>query len=148
MTQMLVAVDGSEFGLAAARAAISLARCCAGANLTLAHVVTLRSGQIGTEGYPDRPDIPERWPVFAEPLRIAREAAVRAECRILFGNPAEQLLRYARRERVGLIILGNLGETAIKEFFLGSVASRVVSNAPCSVWVVRPGLELALGRSS
>jgi nucleotide-binding universal stress UspA family protein len=39
--------------------------------------------------------------------------------------------------------LGSLGISGIKEFFLGSVASRVVADAPCSVWVVRPGFRLA-----
>lgn len=142
--EILVAIDGSEYGLIAARTAIALAKRCIAARLIFAHVVTLRPGQIGTESYPDRPDIPERWPVFEEPLRFAHKAGIKVDCRVLFGHPAEQLLHYARREHVDLIVLGNLGESAIKEFFLGSVASRVVTNAPCSVWVVRPGFDLPL----
>jgi len=69
--------------------------------------------------------------------------APRARCEVLYGYPAEQILHYARQKQVDLIVMGSLGISGIKEFFLGSVASRVVANAPCSVWVVRPGFRLA-----
>ena len=143
MTKVMVAVDGSDYGVTAARTAVELAQACHLGDLTFVHVVSLKPGQIGTPEYPERPDIPERWPVFQEPLGIARSADVKARCEVLYGHPAEQLLHYARQKQVDLIVMGSLGTGGIKEFFLGSVASRVVASAPCSVWVVRPGFRLA-----
>jgi nucleotide-binding universal stress UspA family protein len=142
MTKIIVAVDGSDYGIAAARTAVELAQACHLESLTFVHVVSLKSGQLGTPEYPERPDIPEQWPVFQEPLGIARPAGVMARCEVLYGHPAEQLLHYARQQKVDLIVMGSLGISGIKEFFLGSVASRVVADAPCSVWVVRPGFQL------
>jgi|YNPNPStandDraft_1061719.scaffolds.fasta_scaffold12196_8 nucleotide-binding universal stress UspA family protein len=142
MRKVIVAVDGSDYGVTAARTAVELAQACHLGELTFVHVVSLKPGQIGTLEYPDRPDIPERWPVFQEPLGIARAAGVKVRCEVLYGHPAEQLLHYARQQKVDLIIMGSLGTSGIKEFFLGSVASRVVADAPCSVWVVRPGFRL------
>lgn len=72
MAKAMVAVDGSDYGVTAARAAVELAQCCF-RELVLVHVVSLRPGQIGTAEYPERPDLPETWPVFQEPLAIARE---------------------------------------------------------------------------
>jgi len=143
MGKVIVAVDGSDYGVTAARTAVELAQACRLGELTFVHVVSLKPGQIGTPDYPERPDIPERWPVFQEPLQLARAAGVKARCEVLYGHPAEQLLHYARQKQVELIVMGSLGVSGVKEFFLGSVASRVVANAPCSVWVVRPGFRLA-----
>lgn len=142
MKRVMVAIDGSDYGVTAARAAVDMAKECVSGPVTFVHVVTLKPGQIGTDDYPERPDLPERWSVFQEPLVIARSLGVNVHCEVLFGHAAEQLLRYARRERVDLIVMGSLGESGIKDFFLGSVATRVVANAPCSVLVVRPGFRL------
>lgn len=104
----------------------------------------MKPGQIGTSEYPARPDLPETWPVFQKPLAIARAAGVEVCCEVLFGHTAEQLLHYAAKEAIDLIVMGNLGESAIKGFLLGSVAMRVVAHAPCSVMVVRPGFRLTV----
>ena len=134
MAHIIVAIDGSDYGVTAARTAVDLARGCYLRELTFVHVVSLKPGQLGTAEYPERPDIPERWPVFREPLGIAHSAGVKTSCLILFGNPAEQLLHYARQPSTYLIVMGSLGTSGIKEFFLGSMASRVVAGAPCSVF--------------
>ena len=142
MTKIMVAGDGSDYGIAAVRTAVQLVQACGLEGLTCVHVVSLKPGQIGTLDYPERPDIPEQWPVCQEPLGIARAAGVKMRCEVLYGHPAEQILHYARQQKVDLIIMGSLGISGIKEFFLGSVASRVVADAPCSVWIVRPGFRL------
>lgn len=142
MTKVMVAVDGSDYGIAAVRTAVELVKACGLDGLTCVHVVTLKPGQLGTPDYPERPDIPEAWPTCQESVAIAQSAGVEMRCTVLYGNPAEQILRFARQENMDLIIVGSLGTSGIKEFFLGSVASRVVANAPCSVWVVRPGFRL------
>ncbi len=142
MKQVMVAIDGSDYGVTAARAAVEMAKKCAFWDITFVHVVTLKPGQMGTGEYPERPDLPAKWPVFQEPLAIARSAGVDMHCEVLFGHAAEQLLHYARRENVDLIVMGSLGESGIGDFLLGSVATRVVAHAPCSVMVVRPGFRL------
>ena len=48
MTKIIVAVDGSDYGVAAARTAVELARGCQLGELTFVHVVSLKPGQIGT----------------------------------------------------------------------------------------------------
>ena len=60
MKQVMVAIDGSDYGVTAARAAVEMAQKCAFWDITFVHVVHLKPGQIGTEEYPERPDLPER----------------------------------------------------------------------------------------
>jgi nucleotide-binding universal stress UspA family protein len=53
------------------------------------------------------------------------------------GNPAEEIMKAASREQADLIVMGAKGLGAIARFLLGSVSTRVVQHANCSVLVVR-----------
>ena len=59
------------------------------------------------------------------------EAAVRE------GDARSVIVDEARKWAADLIVLGSHGYTGIKRLLLGSVASSVVSHAPCSVEIVR-----------
>ncbi len=66
-----------------------------------------------------------------------REAGLTAEARMVVGDPRVALMDEARAGHANLIIVGSHGRTGIKKLLLGSVASHVVTHAPCSVLVVR-----------
>lgn len=53
------------------------------------------------------------------------------------GKPADEILTEAKQEKVDLIITGAKGLGAIGRVLLGSVSTRVVQHAACSVLVVR-----------
>ena len=58
------------------------------------------------------------------------------ETQVLVGEPYVEILEVANTEKVDLIVIGNRGFSKIKRFFLGSVAQRVISEAPCPVLVI------------
>jgi nucleotide-binding universal stress UspA family protein len=50
----------------------------------------------------------------------------------------DEIIGFAEKEKVDLIIIGSRGlGSAATRFIMGSVASRVVSHAPCNVYVVK-----------
>lgn len=51
--------------------------------------------------------------------------------------PANNIIRRAEDEKVDIIVMGSTGLSGLKKTLLGSTASKVVSNAPCSVCIVR-----------
>jgi nucleotide-binding universal stress UspA family protein len=53
------------------------------------------------------------------------------------GKPADEILTEAKQEKVDLIVTGAKGLGAIGRALLGSVSTRVVQHAACSVLVVR-----------
>ena len=57
---------------------------------------------------------------------------------ILVGDPAEEIVKYARRENVDLIIMGTLGRKGIGQIVFGSVANYVVKNVSVPVLTVHP----------
>ncbi len=76
---------------------------------------------------------------LTELTRRARKAGVRVDSLVADGNPAEQIVRVAKRKRFDLVVLGTHGRTGVARFFLGSVAGRVVATAGCPVLTVRGG---------
>ncbi|HEX9821874.1 MAG TPA: universal stress protein [Methylomirabilota bacterium] len=70
-------------------------------------------------------------------LARAKAGRVRARGLLLDGVAHEQIVRTAKRQGVGLIVMGTHGRTGVARFFLGSVAARVAATAPCPVLTVR-----------
>jgi nucleotide-binding universal stress UspA family protein len=53
-------------------------------------------------------------------------------------SAADEIISFAKKEKVDLIIIGSRGlGGAATRFIMGSVALKVVSNAPCNVYVVK-----------
>jgi nucleotide-binding universal stress UspA family protein len=67
----------------------------------------------------------------------ARQAGVRVTTLLLEGVVHEQIVRAAKSKKADLIVIGTHGRTGLAKFFLGSVASRVVTAASCPVMTVR-----------
>lgn len=59
------------------------------------------------------------------------------EHRLLSGDPAEQILQLAARERADLIVMSTHGRTGLSRALLGSVAEVVVRRASCPVLTVK-----------
>jgi universal stress protein A len=58
-------------------------------------------------------------------------------CLEVSDEPAEEIVRYAAKHAIGLIIMGTHGRDAIARLFVGSVAEKVVRTAPCPVLTVK-----------
>lgn len=67
----------------------------------------------------------------------AKKPGVRAQILLAEGVPHEQIIRTARAKRADLVVMGTHGRSGLAKLFLGSVAGRVVSAAPCPVMTVR-----------
>lgn len=59
------------------------------------------------------------------------------ETQVRSGSPAAELVKAARELGAGLLVLANRSG-ALESLLLGSVAHRVMNEAPCPVLVVRP----------
>jgi nucleotide-binding universal stress UspA family protein len=65
------------------------------------------------------------------------KAGFTAESLCRLGNPAEKIMKVASQQHADLIVMGAKGLADIDRFLLGSVSTRVVQHANCSVLVVR-----------
>jgi nucleotide-binding universal stress UspA family protein len=63
---------------------------------------------------------------------------IRFEHRYLEGGAADEIVDFARRQRVDLIVIGTHGRTGFNHLRLGSIAEAVVRRADCPVLTVKP----------
>ena len=71
---------------------------------------------------------------------LDKAAAMGVQARMVLGvggSPADGILDTAEAEGIDLIIMGSRAKTGLDRFLIGSVASKVVSHARCSVLVLR-----------
>jgi universal stress protein A len=54
------------------------------------------------------------------------------------GSPKVEIIQYARKQNIDLIVLSTHGRTGLSHVIMGSVAETVVRSAPCPVLTVRP----------
>ena len=114
------------------------------AELILLHVRSLAVPMIG-DGYIS----PQTYEDFERASRAsadkqmkklvaeAKKRGVRARGLVGEGVAHEQIVRAARGQKADMIVMGTHGRTGMSKLFLGSVAGRVVSAAPCPVLTVR-----------
>ena len=70
-------------------------------------------------------------------VEYARKEGVEARPLLLDGFADEAIIKAAKQQRADLIVLGTHGRRGAARLFLGSVAARVISTAPCPVMTVR-----------
>ena len=56
---------------------------------------------------------------------------------LLEGDPASEIVRYAADAGIDVIVIGTHGRTGADRLAMGSVAEKVMREAPCSVLVVK-----------
>lgn len=56
---------------------------------------------------------------------------------LLIGDPAEEIVRFARDASMDLVVMGTQGRTGMDRLLLGSVAEKVLRDAHCSVLIVK-----------
>lgn len=135
--RILVPLDGSEFAERALTYATSLARISSGA-VTLLSVVHTTDGQVASPARPDESRGAIERAYLAEQAHALRRAGVpRVTTDLRFGDPARMIVEAAREARVQLIIMSTQGLGAKGRYALGSIASQVLSTAPCPVFMVR-----------
>lgn len=56
---------------------------------------------------------------------------------VLKGIPYEEIIKFAAKEKIDMIVMGTYGRVGLERFIFGSTAERVVRRAPCPVMTVR-----------
>jgi nucleotide-binding universal stress UspA family protein len=140
MKRILVAVDGSEPSLKAARMGADVAMRF-GAKLTLVHVVpklllppdvyglTIAEVEKEHRAYADR--------LLERAVKELGEPGLDVSTTVLYGSPAEALAEEAAASDIGMVVVGSRGHGAVARMFLGSVSDRLVHISSKPILVVR-----------
>ena len=147
MKRIVCATDFSTTSEAAVAEAERLAGQL-GAELVLLHVAV--EAPLWREGIytPEVRKVFESQRQWAAATLAARATALAANGvpgRVLVksGPPWREIIDTARDEAAELIVIGTHGRSGLNRMLLGSVAERVVRQAPCPVVTVGPGVRQA-----
>lgn len=140
--KILVATDGSQEALKAVTAAAELALLKPEAKVTLLTVtppvpsyvaLQLRENDLDPAALQNQ-YAEEIFEGSCDPLK-ARNVSYTTQ--VAVGDPADEICRVAEAIGADLIIVGRRGLSGVRELLAGSVSSKVVHHAPCSVLVTQ-----------
>lgn len=134
---VLLAVDGSDDSMEAARRAVDLAARY-GAELGACYVIETRTAYDNAIVDPETVDRvlrEEGEAALAAVAELAAEEGVPVRGAIRHGTPHEELLDHAEREGADLIVVGRQGRSPLKAVLLGSTTDAVVRLSPVPVVV-------------
>jgi nucleotide-binding universal stress UspA family protein len=144
MAKILYPTDFSELSTYALRYALSFAHAYQ-AKLHCLHVVD-EAYQYWTAMGPNSVPV---GPATEDILQSARKemdsfaaehlqhAEVEVITDVVLGRPFMEIIQYARKQCIDLIVLATHGRTGLSHVLLGSVAERVVRKSPCPVLTIR-----------
>jgi len=136
--RILLAVDGSEHAIRAAKVAAELARSMQ-AEL---RVVVVYEAIPSYLGEPDlqgaiNARLSEAQGILQTAVVALGEIPGEIHTEILEGNSAEAIINVANTHSSDVIVMGSRGLGMLAGLLLGSTSQKVVSHAPCPVLIVR-----------
>jgi len=142
--RVLVAVDGSDASIDASNYAIDMAKKFE-ASLTVLFIVApavyidFGYANVGTtnEIESTKKKLAQNVVDKVNEKAMEKEVTVRNDVLISHISVVKEIVEYAEKYKIDLIIIGSRGMTGFKKMLLGSVASGVVTYAQCPVLVVK-----------
>ncbi len=138
--KILIATDGSEYTKNAVDNGIELAKNTEAKLYTIYVIDTAAFASIPMDA---------AWESMYELLKqegdeATKHVAERAQAEGLEvdrftveGHPADEIIKFAEKNSINLIVMGTLGKSGLDRFLLGSVAEKVVRTSRIPVLVVR-----------
>jgi nucleotide-binding universal stress UspA family protein len=141
--KILVPVDGSKYSLEGVKVALEYEKA-KGADITIMTVNPFVSGLDLEISAKELESLTEKMnqragEVLADAQNILKAEGVNSKTILSSSvSAADEILDVAEKDKTDLIIIGNRGlGGAATRFLMGSVASKVATHAPCSVYIVK-----------
>ena len=80
----------------------------------------------------------EEWVRKRVAAVAARRAIPTANILVAAGDPVYQLPRIAKKQGVGVVVMGAVSRSGLKRLFIGHTAERVIDELSCDVLIVKP----------
>jgi len=149
--KILVPLDGSKLAECALPHAEELAKCCDTEKVILVSVTERVQGyrafedlgqpmgqRIVSEGFGKKEKQAQRY--LGRIAKAMEAKGIKVDTEVLLGDPAGEIIIYAKHPGCDLIVMSSHGRTGISRWTHGNVADRVFRGSPVPVLMVRaPG---------
>lgn len=136
--RILLAVDGSDHSVRAAKEAVKLAAGSPESQVTIVFVADYDNAknEVLHSGSSMELDLQRRKKL--QPVEeVLATGAIRYKVEILHGTPGPTIVEYANKEGFDILVIGSRGLNSLQEMVLGSVSHKVVKRAHCPVLIVK-----------
>ena len=137
---VLVPIDGSDPSIAALEYACTEHSDTTITALYVSNVSTGQNRFIAGGSFSEWKEIEEQQAaeLFERARDVADTSGTTVETVHEFGDPLRDIVSYAEENDMDIIVIGSHGRDGVSRLALGSVAERVVRQAPMPVVVVKP----------
>ncbi len=140
LKKILCPIDHSDCSKEALKYAVSFAMKDE-AELCLLHVIDIRTFDenldVMTRQVPDDETMKQLKTKLLECVPEEIRNDMKIEATVIQGIPFAEIIGFARKKNVDMIVIGTHGRTGLAHIMLGSVSEKVVRKAPCPVLTVR-----------
>lgn len=137
--KILLAVDGSDHSLHAARTAANLARAMKAKELRIVVAYDLIPPYLGDPymQYAIDARMNEAKGIIKKAVDAIGEISCELHTESMGGSPAEVIIDVAAIRKSDVIVMGSRGLGTMAGLLLGSTSQKVAAHAPCPVLIVR-----------
>ncbi len=136
--RILLAVDGSEHSIRAAKEAVKIASSSKDCTVELVYVADFAKAKTEVLHSQSTEELEHARRSRLRPVEdFMKENLVNYEVKVLRGEPGPAIVEYANDEEFDLAILGSRGLNRLQEMVLGSVSHKVVKRVNCPVLIVK-----------
>ncbi|MDN4494636.1 universal stress protein [Ureibacillus aquaedulcis] len=135
---ILLAADGSENAVRAAKEAIKIAACHEDSMIEIVYVVDFdqsKSDVLHSSSSEARNL--ERRKKIARVEQLIKESNVSYKVTFLHGTPGPEIVKYANEQQAELVVIGSRGLNSLQEMVLGSVSHKVMKRVNCPALIVK-----------
>ena len=135
---ILLAADGSENSLRAAKEAVKIAKGSAQTTVTIIFVIDMV--KVKTEvlhANSNESLYMERRRKLEAIEQLLKEQQISYQVEMVHGDPGPEIIKYANSQNVDLVIIGSRGLNSLQEMVLGSVSHKVMKRVQCPAMIVK-----------
>jgi nucleotide-binding universal stress UspA family protein len=135
---ILLAVDGSEHSLRAAKEAVKITSLCNDCTVEVVYVVDYSKSKdevLHSQGKEEL-ELSRRKKLLPIEEQL-KSSNLSYQLKLLHGEPGPAIVDYANKEKYDLVIIGSRGLNSLQEMVLGSVSHKVAKRVQCPVMIVK-----------
>jgi nucleotide-binding universal stress UspA family protein len=134
--KILVPFDNSQNSLRALTKAIHFANLTNG-TITIVHVISYHKAVAKIVGPYKGKLINHVTKFLSNSQKYTANLDVDSDTKVLYGSPAEEILKFVKGKKYDLIVMGKRGTSKLTGTYLGSVSNALVQKSSIPVMVVK-----------
>ncbi len=136
--RILLASDGSDHSVRAAKKAAELAKLNADSEITVVYVIDGQTSKEDVLHNPDRSVGEEKRKMRLQPVTsLLNSENLNFKLEKLLGEPGPAIVDFANKNEFDVVVVGSRGLNGLQEMVLGSVSHKVAKRVKAPVMIVK-----------